>query len=454
MARLFESKLAQLILLLFIPLLFLPKINLIQFDQNETAGLRIDDILLFGLGLLLLIAHAHSHQKLYRLEGWILLLTGFSLLSFLANRFLVSAHLLFMDAKIFYPIRLLEYFLFFYIGTLAFPLLPSSKLIRLFFLWNFILMILQKFNLLGAITVGGYHADVSSRVQGIASFPSEMGLLLNLLFCYLLYDLPPSRFISRFSSSFARSFLIKLYPYALFCLFGILIVFTGNRISILALLICFLFKIKNEFQWRSLGSLTLFIFITPFLLLGIGLVMTQTASVYQRSADLFSFKNLELAGIVWEGIDLTQNPLGNEIISSENYDVSWWLRIHKWVFVLKAYLSNPLCYLQGLGPGFAGSALDGGLLRIFTEYGLIGTWLFWQLFASLYQINRQTKWMTIAFLINMLFFDAYLAYKTMSVLFFVCGEAFSREQALKNSQKESLKIRGVQDKIPHYPFMD
>jgi hypothetical protein len=427
MIHLFENKLTLVLLFFCLPLLFLPKINLLEFS-TETAGLRLDDFILSALGILLIMTHAISHQKLYKIEGIVLLLIGFSLFSFVANHFLVSAQILFIKAKIFYVVRLLEYFLFFYIGGLASKYLHTITLIRLFFLWNLILMLLQKTHLLGGFTTEGYQEDVSDRVQGIASFPSEMGSVLNLLFCYMIYHEAPSRFISLISSPLIRTLFRQLYPYGMFCLFGALIIFTGNRISILALFICFVCRLKQGFQWRSLSSYFLFVLLIPLLAIGIGLLVKQTASVYERSADLFSLRNLELAKTVWEKVDLTQDPLEHETPSSKDYDMSWWIRIHKWTFILKAYLSNPLCYLQGLGPGVASSALDGGLLRIVTEYGIVGTLLFWYFFSCLSRINQQTKWMMIVFVINMIFFDAYLAYKTMSLLLLACGDAFERSR--------------------------
>ena len=117
----------------------------------------------------------------------------------------------------------------------------------------------------------------------------------------------------------------------------------------------------------------------------------KTAGVYERSFELFSLKNIELFEVVWDKIDITAAPIGNEVISSENYDMSWWIRIHKWLFYTKIFVLNPECYLQGLGPGFCGAALDGGILRIIVEYGLIGSLLFWAFFASLYRLNIQTN---------------------------------------------------------------
>lgn len=434
---LFDKKLSFLIVLLCLPLLFLPKINLISI-HSETAGVRIDDLILFMLGILIIWAHFLYNHKLYQIEFWLFAFTAFSFISFISNKILVQMDLLYMPAKIFYTIRLFEYFIFFYIGAFAAQFFQTQRIVQAFFLWNLCIMILQKIGLTGGLSVEGYQTDVSSRVQGIASFPSEMGLLLNLIFCYLIYDTTASSLLNFVSPPF-KKILKKFYLYGMFCLFGAFVIFTGNRISILALLVCFLFKLKQELNWRSMSSFVTIFMISMLLLGGVVWLMFQTASVYDRSTALFSFKNLELVQIVWNKIDLTQDPIENEVISSDHFDVSWWLRAHKWVYVLKAYCTNPLCYLQGVGPGFAWSALDGGFLRILVEYGIIGFYFFYKFLACLYRINPQIKWMVIAFYINMIFFDAYLAYKTMSFLLFTAGYAFQRQQQLlRGGLKTSL----------------
>ncbi|WP_052354792.1 hypothetical protein [Candidatus Protochlamydia sp. R18] len=423
MARFFDKQLSLIILIFLMPLFFLPKINLLTVG-SETAGLRIDDLFLLFFGTLLIWAHLLLDKRLYMIEIWVLILTLFGILSFASNRFLISLGYHFLDAKIFYAIRLLEYFLFFYIGTLAFRFHLSKGFIQAFFLWNFFLMTLQKLNLAGAITNLGYEKDVSARVQGIASFPSEMGLLLNLLFCYMIYDDSYRSKIIQIFPPYYRYFLRKSYLYILFIVIGIFVIFTGNRISLLAHLICFLGKLKQEINWKSIGSFVSLTIAFP-LLMGIIIYMViQTDSIYSRSASLLSIKNIHLAQIVWDKIDLTQDPISKKLIETDEYDMSWWLRIHKWIFVTKAFVNHPEVYLQGLGPGFAWSALDGGILRIIVEYGLIGSLLFFNFFRSIYKINQQMKWMTISLLINMIFFDAHLAYKTMSFYLFAAGYCF------------------------------
>lgn len=385
-----------------------------------------------------MLSHALSHNKLYKVEGWLLFMTVFSFISFFSNRLLFSVNFLYMEAKIFYTVRLMEYFIFFYIGALASQYFKNIKIVRAFFLWNFFIMILQKFNLIGAISsVGAYQENVAARVFGIASFPSEMGLILNLLFCYMVWDTSAlSRFVNLFSSPVIRYILRRFYLYWMFGLCGIFVIFTGNRISIVALLVCFLFRLKNSFKLRSANSLIIIMVFIPLLFVGIGFLIKQSEGVYERSIDLFSTKNFYITPI-WHNVDITKNLHDNETEPLENFDLSWWIRIHKWLFAAKSYLSNPACYLQGLGPGCTQAALDGGLLRILVENGLIGAFLYWQFFACLYRLNQQTKWMIISFLINMIFFDAYLAYKTMSLLFFICGHIFESQHRVYPSNSSS-----------------
>jgi hypothetical protein len=108
-----------------------------------------------------------------------------------------------------------------------------------------------------------------------------------------------------------------------------------------------------------------------------------------------------------------------------SYDASWWMRIHKWAYALKLYCLHPECWLQGIGPGFAMAALDGGFLRILTELGIIGCVLYGRLFYLIASQTTQLYWMMVAFMLNMVFFDVYLAYKPMSLLFLIAGYAYA-----------------------------
>lgn len=405
-----------------LPLLFLPKINLVSLSNKESAGIRVDDIILLLFALIFFWAYCALAKRPTNIERWIWVLVGFSLISFSLNRFLVHLNMLHVNASIFYCFRMLEYFLFFYIGVLVSSFLSANTIVTSLFLWNLVLMLLQKIELIGQFSVIGYLSTASDRVTGTASFPSEAGLLISMMFSFLIYNSADSRLLDSFPL-FLKEFIKQTKIYWLFLLSITLVTFTGSRIAILSLIIVFFFRIKENLNRHLQNWLTLALFTclsTPFIIS----IITNTESVSTRSVDLLSFRNIELIQKVWDRIDINQDPLEQESIRNEKYDTSWWIRIHKWCFALKIYCLHPETYLQGIGPGFTGAALDGGYLRILTEYGLIGCLIFWKLFSYIYYKSKQLKWMIVTLLINMIFFDVYLAYKPMSLLFFLTGYAF------------------------------
>lgn len=406
-APLFDTSLSRLLLLMMIPLLFIPKINLLTFSADETAGLRIDDLILLCLTPLIFWAGIVTRRPLSAIEKRIGALLLFSLLSFGINRLLVAEELLFVDAKLTYALRIFEYFLFFYVGsTLASPK-KLTPFLYAFLGLNAVLMIAQKFGLAGQFSNYGYIREYSGRVMGVASFPSEMGAVLNLLFAYLL-------FID------ARRFTGPRLA-ALVLLFGPLTVMTGSRSALMAMLILFSAKCLMLLRQRSGKTTVIALFSLSIALFGVAAWNSQ--EIKERSSALFSKKNVELATRVWQAVDTHYNPTGSEAVrykSLEN-DKSWWVRIHKWCYASKLFLEHPECYLQGIGPGFATAGLDGGLLRIAVEYGLVGAALFFSFFSRIASVSIRLKWMIAALLINMLFFDAYLAYKPMSFLFLAAG---------------------------------
>lgn len=426
----FERKLSFWLSLLFLSLLFFPKINLISLGATETAGIRIDDILLFFLLVLIGINHYYKQFKTCSIEKYLYSFVILGILSWGLNRLFVSFGWLHVDANLLYALRLAEYFLFFYIGRMAFPFISEKSLIIWLLFWNLTLMSLQKLELLGQFGIYGYLANTSTRVTGIASFPSEAGVMLNLFFVYLIYSQEPSKRISALLPPNTRHFFQQTYVYWSFLLICTFTIFTGSRVAVAALIWIFLFRIKQDVKIRSLTSWGFAILFVGLGTLFLGYTIYQTASIFERSAQLISYQNLELVTDVWNKIDITKDPLSKEIVRHGEHDMSWWMRIHKWMYVLKLYLTHPECYLQGIGPGFALSAVDGGYLRLLTENGLAGCILFFSLLKNIAKQSLILRWSVIAILINMIFFDAYLAYKPMSLLFLMSGFAFYRATSL------------------------
>lgn len=424
MERLFDKRSAFLLLWMTLPLLFFPKLNIVGIGE-ETAGLRADDLLLL-LFSLPCVGALFFRDKLSEIETTLFAIVGFSLFSFAINRLLFTAELLPVGASLFYCLRLLEYFLFFYTGMLAFRFLRLETIVKGFFLWNLLLMLLQKMQIIGIFSVEGYISDPDDRMLGIASFGSEIGFLLNLLFCFLIYrknDGDHPRFL-RLPAELDR-LMNLLYPYLLLLVFVLLVVLSGARMAIFALFVIFLFKMKDLVSWRNPSS-----YILPVLALTLGLTLMiytlYTASnIVTRSKGLLSFANIDLISTVWDNIVLDYDPIDKETVRKGLHDTSWWMRIHKWCYAAKLYVLHPECWLQGIGPGFAMAALDGGYLRILTETGIVGCALYGRLFYLMASQSRELYWMMAAFMLNMIFFDVYLAYKPMSFLFLIVGYTYA-----------------------------
>lgn len=401
--------------LLCVVLLFLPKINLLTIE-NETAGLRIDDFILTGLAILLGAVFARNQKECNKIEILISGIVALSLISFLINQTLILSGILHVRASLFYCVRLIEYFLFFYVGKMARTHLSLRAIVACFLSLNTILMILQKWELLGTMRHLGSLTFDSSRVAGLSSFPAEMGGLLNMIFCYLLIDQP-----SKKSSPYHRGIWLQSRDLWIFLFFLVLTALTGARIAVATTLLLFMAYViityrKSFFQLLT-GTLVFAILLAPIATL----IILNTESLSARSQGLLSWSNLSLVGNVWDRIDLDAELYDALDYHFGDYDMSWWLRIHKWCYALKTYISHPVCYLQGIGPGAFSAAVDGGFVRILAEGGIIGSLLYFLLFREISKTSRILKWLVACFLLNMLFFDIYLAYKTMTFLFLVLG---------------------------------
>ena len=420
-SQVLDSPSVKACLWLIVPLFFLPKVNLISMGGMETAGVRLDDILLFCFSLFFLFAALSLRKPLHKIEKALFALIALSLFSFAFNRLLLTLDAINVTSSILYALRPLEYFLFFYIGQMAFGRLSLSLVMLLFLGWNAVIMTLQWLGLMPAVSVDGF-MYVSGRIPGIASFPSEMGALLNLLFCYFLF----SGFIEELESGILKESL----PYALFFSIGGLVLWTASRASLVAHVVAFIFYLKYCGKSRKVAQVSL-----GMLLLAIGggvlvIILPHIDELYERSFALFSWDNLDLIEEVWHRIETSYNPLGNETVEyDDGYDMSWWMRIHKWCYALKVFVLNPECYLQGIGPGFASAGLDGGLLRILVELGFVGAFLYAVFFKEMMNLSPYVKWMVVVLLMNMVFFDAHLAYKPMSLIFFSAGYALAEKES-------------------------
>jgi hypothetical protein len=307
--------------------------------------------------------------------------------------------------SIFYVVRIAEYFMFFYIGAEAARQFSLESIIKAIFFVNAVVMILQSYSLIGGFTVYGWWEDVGYRVVGLTSGPWEIGLVLNLCFCALLFF--PERRVSAFHATL------------LFAAFGYLLLLAGGRMPIIAQCAVFAYYLYKQYR-RRMGTATLI--VAGAGLLSITLLITNSL-IFERSRSSFNWKNIDAVLNAYQALNLNRPEEFNmNLYFDAQADPSWIMRMSKWCFAFKTFVAAGLSgWLLGTGPGRFGPALDGGLLRLLTEHGIVGLMVFVSLLINMSRKNSLLMACVIAFLINAAFLDVHITYKVMALLFFTSG---------------------------------
>ena len=392
-------------------LVFLPKINFIELPGS--SGLRIDDVFIFFLFMLFSAITLLKKSFLnflfqfsaFRVVLYILLLSFFSI-------FLNIDSISFINFL--YAIRLLEYSLFMFIGYYMFKFkFNFEKMVVLYGMLSMIVILLQYFGIIGGFALGTYTPDVSSRPIGLTAGPWEVALLLN-------YSLVVFAFWNKKNRKNILAFSI---------LSLIAVSFTGSRIGLLSMIVIVLILYK-QYIIKILSLIIPVTFIFFY-------ILSDSLPVVQRSQTLFNVNNLIVVMSIYDNVDIT-NSLDKSInvnMATTDYDVSWLIRVTKWIYIIKNNFNDFLHILIGYSPGYYGPAIDGSYIRIFGELGLLGIVLYFRLLKTM-MINQVMILLMIATLINMIFIDVIYAYKIMSILFMAYGYYFCKikNERLKNGK--------------------
>jgi hypothetical protein len=400
----FNSSINKSIAILGVLLFFTPKINLINIQQGESAGIRLDDILIGILCIFLICGfYTIGRSTLTRFEFLFGLLVASFLISNLIN---IS---LWKQSNILYSLRYIEYFFFFYIGYYYSSWYKITDLIFWMLLINGVIMILQALNLVGGFSSAGFSNSTSDRAIGLTGGPWEVGTIINFIFAIYLFDK------NEYSSK--KINIIFLVTFSL-------IMLSGARMPTVAHLLLFLiykyFNSKNKFFF-VLSSCT-------YALLIISLVIFIPNPVTDRSAKLFSTENINQFFYTYKQIRTTHPFNGFPETDDLNVsgDLSWLMRISKWTYAIKGFISSPYSWFIGLGPGVWGLALDGGWVRLLTECGIIGTSFFILFFRKAVKLGKPVLGVVISLYINMLMIDINISYKAMAFVFFVVGYYYQK----------------------------
>lgn len=406
----FDPALRRLILFLTLPLLFLPKVNLIAIT-GQSAGLRIDDFLLLCAGFLVVCGIYSSRRPLTTVESLFGCFLFSATLSVILNWISFYLGILNAAASPLHVLRLIEYFTFFYVGGLLLEHRTTLSLLAWLFFVNVVVVILQWFDVVGGFTVDGYMSSVSSQPMGITAGHWEIGFVFNLLYAvFLMRGFPRTPVV------------LPLWILANFAI----VVLTGCRSGLLGMI-----AVTGYYAGRRvLFYIGLFVSVLLGCLVLFPILYNLT--LMERSQHLLTFENVwafleffnrfDIGDSSFQELYASADPLGEPEI-----DMSWFYRIYKWSYVIKYYVTHPFHYLFGLGPGIFGIAMDGGLLRLVTEYGIVGAALY---LCMLFRASGGSSVLiacSLAFLVNSVFLDMFLAYKGMSLYFVLLG-AFSNQK--------------------------
>jgi hypothetical protein len=410
------SKYNKIIIWLGILLIFLPKINLISIG-GETAGLRADDFLLAFISLFLIIS-----KNIYAPKSIIEWLFAGLIITWLISNLLNIG--IYHRSNILYSFRYIEYFVFFYIGCRYSDKYNITTLIICIVLLNGVVMVGQSFQVIGGFASAGFVDTASERPFGLTGGPWEIGAMLNFAFGIFAFD--------KFDAQKAR---IKIYAFYLVTFALILI--TGSRMALLAHLIILIIYLNKS----SANKINLFIKL--FVVGGVVFIILSlfSGTVSERSKDTFSIENLESFNAYYKNITVTDNfKEFPDYETLEGSDLSWLMRISKWSYAIKLFTTRPFVWFFGVGSGTWGPALDGGWLRLITETGLFGSIFFVLLFKRAAKINYCVKIVVVALFINMIMIDIHIAYKAMSLVFFIVGYYYKKMLNLQNLPKSLTHI--------------
>ena len=387
--------------MLAVCLFFIPKLNLLALG-GETAGIRIDDLLLVSTAAFLVLRWIYTSD---------LKISRFVLACFLVViAFCLSNLLNLGHSSIFYSLRMLEYLVFFWVGLALTG--DFQKLIKWLILINCGLIFLQAAHVVGGFTADGY-LGLLGRPSGLSNHPAEMGAWLNLMFAALVFG---------GETKFWRWSLLVLV-----CIF-----LTASRISLFThciLTVIYVYRSSHRKSAIVLRSA----FVAGLLIAAVAIIPNP---VRDRSGQVLSLDNISTFTKFYKTIPVeTRFTEFSSALSPSNapdtVDPSWWMRLVKWTQVTKLYLNASwLTWIFGIGPGAIGPALDGSWLRLLIECGLLGTFVFVVMLRRIAALSPACTMAVVALSINMLLIDSHIAYKVMAFLFLLAGNTYARRTGL------------------------
>lgn len=410
---LYKTPTYYLLVFILVVAIFSFKINLISIGGS---GIRVDDLLIF---LLLAVILANLKKTFVPINNkpifLTLILVIFSFFSVYINSQLYSLPLL---TGVMYSIRILEYMLFFYVGYyLANTKFSLNNFVKFYIIYAFVLIILQTLHIIPVVS--GFSVG---RAIANTGGPWELAVVISFMVFYSYKEIQNKLF-------FYLSFLILFL--------------TQSRVTTFAVLFILFFTYLKKLTFKKI------LILVAIGLIGILILLFSNIELIDRYLDILNMKTFESLleiisrfeyGIDREYyIDMTYGENLSNILSMDG-DSSALIRFTRWTILLGMTLSTDLSIFIGIGPSFAGAAVDGNYVRLFIETGLIGLFLFLYIIYSIYKSTKYDFIMRsylITIIITAIFIDIYTTYKAMVLLWFYYG------YLLRKKRNENIILRKI-----------
>jgi hypothetical protein len=406
-----SNKIGLLLIVIGVPLLFFPKINMISL-RGGVNSFRIDDIILGFLFTIIVLSYVHTKRNFISRPEFIL---GLFIIFGLVSNF-------FGKGSIFYPIRELEYFVLYYVGIHFGRKGSMLSLIYLAIFLNFSICILQAAHLIGAFQNGAYRSHAS--VIGLAGGNGETANVLNIFLAVFLFGSV---------SNNKNSTIVIIVTIITMILLG------ARTPAVITLLISMIFIIKKSSDSGNLIKVflsILFAVVVSVLFVWLFWDIISKSALVIRSSTLLTTNFSATISDFWRLVPpMDHFDIGNTGASdffsvansaysqsSKTNDFSFLIRLLKVIGALKYFLDQgPLIWLIGTGPGRYSDAMDCGHVRLLVENGIIGYVLFFAWLCSVLKNCPARNQLLLLFFLIMFVFDAHINYKTISLILFIGG---------------------------------
>ena len=399
------NSLTRWVIIASISLLFVPKFNLVEVEGFR-AGLRVDDFLLAGATIYLLINGIAGN--LLRSDGfrWGMAFIGASFLSHL-----IGGHVLF-------TLRMLEYVCVTIVGF-AWGVSSKSehslaKFLFVYVLINTVICIFQSAGLVGGIGMTGFTEEFGGRVFGLCNGPWELAIVICIVFGVLVANpwVKESRW--RVALLYACSFLT--------------LVLTAARTPLAIFLLLVVTLLTQALPRGPRLAIRFGVPLIVFVILYFGVWAIETDNfAVSRLREFLNPHNLDDLYTYavnfqpsYSFVDMSPEDLGR--YKEAGMDPSMAIRLSIFNYLASSYyFGGPIAWIIGIGHGTAGPSTDMGMIRIFVEVGVLGFVCFHMMLYRYAIEVPQLRFAIVAILVNQLTLDVYVGYKTMFVFFLCAG---------------------------------